>query len=485
MTGALFKTELGDPNEQPADGRYRLTNHELARALGGILSTRAPGASALFTSKDGPPEHKAWSAPSGGYLANINAAAEDGTIQKADTISKLLMEYLGGIEPDRFDLLLENSLKEHQVRGEYWLATRVADFFREWLGYTDVKMVFKDQPGATSHWTYGAYASTSVYNKITLGYNNVLKGSYSNESTLQEHLDDTIARVVLEDNQVLKKLLTTRLWHAASNVTNTNDQSCSANANCTDKKYPNCTSIGLCGSNISTGSIEMHRVYNRTQNIPNTPGGRWIDLPKDERAGVLTHPAWLSAHGGNFEDDPSIVHRGKWIRENLLCEIVPPLELVMVEAQVGPSAVDKSARDRVMEATELGDKAGQCMWCHSKMNSLGYPFEIYNHAGFVRETDHGKAPNGSSSIDNAPDPSLNGPVKDAVEFSIKLSQSDHVKRCFVRQTFRFFMARDETLADACTLTSMESAYDQKGSFIDLLVALVSSDTFLYRHHEGE
>lgn len=206
-------------------------------------------------------------------------------------------------------------------------------------------------------------------------------------------------------------------------------------------------------------------------------------MPSSERAGVLTHPAWLAAHGGNFEDDASLVHRGKWIRENLLCEVVPPLELVMVEAQLVPSAIDKSARDRVMESIETGPEAATCMGCHSSMNSLGYPFEIYNHAGFLRYEDHGGAPDGTSEITNAPDPSINGSITDAVDLSLRLSTSDHVKRCAIRQTFRFFMGREETYADACTLSAMETAYDLSGSFKDMLKALVKSDAFLYRHHE--
>ena len=42
--------------------------------------------------------------------------------------------------------------------------------------------------------------------------------------------------------------------------------------------------------------------------------------------------------------------------------------------------------------------------CHGNMNTLGLPFETYNHAGFLRADDHGNAPNGSTTLTNAPDP---------------------------------------------------------------------------------
>jgi len=481
---ALFKTEFGDPDDDdPSDGRHRLTNYELARALAGLLSTHPPGSPGLFKSGLTLPENPGYTAPPGGHLANIAAAASDGSIQDPFVIDSLIRTYIGGFEPNRYDMMFEASPIERQSRGGFWLGRRVADFFREWLGYTAVTSVFKDDPGATSQWTQVApYDDPNNYLLIGLGYNNGLLSKYTNEARLDQQLDDTIARVVIEDTDVFKTLLTTRDWYAASNLTNTNDQVCQTDEDCTEPGYTGyCTTIGLCGS--ATGTVhEMHRIYNRQENIPATPEGRWISLPKHERAGVLTHPVWLAAHGGNFEDSASLIHRGHWIREKLFCQSVPPLELVMVEAQLGPSAPDKRARDRVYEATEAEDKAVTCGWCHGQMNSLGYPFEIYNHAGYLRFDDHGHPPDGSSLITNAPDPALNGPLTDAVEFSVKLSQSTHVKRCFIRQAFRFFMGRNETLADSCVLAAMESAYDEQGSFIDMLIALSTSDVFRYRHH---
>ena len=73
-------------------------------------------------------------------------------------------------------------------------------------------------------------------------------------------------------------------------------------------------------------------------------------------------------------------------------------------------------------------------------------------------------------------------VSDAVDMMGYFSRSPRVKRCFVRQTFRYFMGRNETYADACTLQQMERAYDDSnGSLTEMLIALFQSDAFLYRH----
>jgi hypothetical protein len=156
---------------------------------------------------------------------------------------------------------------------------------------------------------------------------------------------------------------------------------------------------------------------------------------------------------------------------------------VTVPALLLPTDGTKTARERVEESIE---GRTECMVCHQSMNSLGRAFETYNHAGFLRADDHGHAPNGSTTIDNAPDASLNGDYADAVELMEAMADSPYVKRCFVRQTFRFFAGRDETPADACVLSAMEEAYDDNGgSFISMLEALATHDSTVYRHVSEE
>jgi hypothetical protein len=150
----------------------------------------------------------------------------------------------------------------------------------------------------------------------------------------------------------------------------------------------------------------------------------------------------------------------------------------MVEAMLIPSAPELSARERVAQSIENND---ECMGCHAMMNSLGRAFETYNHTGFFRAEDHGGPPDGSTVVDNLPDPRLNRAYGNAVEMVTAFAGSRHVERCFIRQMFRFFMGRDETAADACILSEMEAAYEETGgSFISMLERLVMSDTFRYR-----
>ena len=434
-TGALFRDEMGD-GERDDHGRRRLGDWELAQAIAYALDGRAAGTSGVRTKAiDG----LDWNAGPEGHMPKIRQAAIDGTISEPETIAEIVRSYYGGEDPERTDLNLDiRDGRKISRRGEYWMANGIRDFFREWLGYPPVVNIFKDTPSATTTYEEGLHKD----------YGNLVTRGTGHEPTLVEEMDDMIARIIAKDTNVFERLMTTRTYYTPA-------------------------SEGYDGKRVD----EMNHVYNISEPTADTREARWKTMPEDERAGVLTHPAFLAAHAGNFENDPSLVHRGKWIREKILCGSVPDVPIT-VNAALDPDTRDQSARKRMK--TQV-DSRNECAGCHAQMNPLGYPFEIYNHAGILRNNDHGMEPNGSSELVNMPTEALEGPVDDAVEMSEKFAESTYVKRCFIRQTFRYFMGRDERRRDACTLAQMEQAYDQSdGSFTEMLIALFQSDTFLYR-----
>jgi hypothetical protein len=445
-TGAMFRGELGEATDA---GRLPLTNWELAQQLAYAIGSRAPGATPTWVY----PDH---SAPEEGHMGDIAGAARDGGIRNPATVEALVRKYAGGTDLTRFDLVQDYGQPRRIRRGEYWLSDGVTGFFREWLGYSKVPDIFKEWPEATSAYDDGG---VDGYRPQLSSYSNLMSGYYGDESTLVQQMEDAIARVVVADGDVLKNLLTTRQFYLASTA------------------YPS----SYAGAILWTGQI-----YGTTQAIADNRASRWVTFPAADRAGVLTHPAWLGSHGGNFEDDPSLIHRGAWVRENLLCGYIPPLSSVKVVAQVGPHAPNKNARARVDDATGKPE----CQGCHQLMNPLGYPFEIYNHAGYLRTRDHAadggyKPRDGTTTLTGMPDPALNGPVLDAVELSEKFATSAYVKRCFVRHAFRYYMGRDENRSDACTLAGMEQSYDSSGgSFFKMITTLMTSETWKTRRVPG-
>jgi hypothetical protein len=126
-------------------------------------------------------------------------------------------------------------------------------------------------------------------------------------------------------------------------------------------------------------------------------------------------------------------------------------------------------------------RAEECYKCHSKMNPLGLPFELYDHYGRFRFNELDKPVDISSKIVNSGAPEVDGGVKSPFELIERLANSVHCEQVFVRYVFRFFLGRNETLGDAKTLQEAHKAYQQSdGSMEALVISLLSSDSFLYR-----
>jgi len=248
-------------------------------------------------------------------------------------------------------------------------------------------------------------------------------------------------------------------------------------------------------------------IYLAVYNLPPThreQRQRWnwqieqpFELPKDQRAGMLTHPAWLAAHSVNDGNDP--IRRGRWIQEKLLAGViqdVPP----DVDANV-PNDPHKTLRERLSPL-----RAERCWRCHQKMNPLGEPFEIYDDWGrfrtevyfdkdvkivnkrgeeFDRWLAQGKVTprkiDATGEIYGSGDPAVDGQVNDAIELLHRLGNSDRARQSFIRHLFRYFSGRNEMESDSRTLIDAEHSYlASGGSFKALVVSLLSSDSFLYR-----
>ncbi|MDA0282009.1 MAG: DUF1588 domain-containing protein [Planctomycetota bacterium] len=212
------------------------------------------------------------------------------------------------------------------------------------------------------------------------------------------------------------------------------------------------------------------------------------------RKGLLTHPAWLIAHSGNFQTDP--IRRGRWIREKLLAGRVPDVPIT-VDAQV-PDDPHKTFRERVESVTSKAE----CWKCHQHMNPLGLPFEVFDDFGRYRleeplespenlisrtKTKYGSDTYRTRSVSTlgellgTEDSDLDGVVTDPFDLIDRLSQSERVRQSIIRHAFRFFMGRNEMLSDSQTLIDADEAYTENGgSFKAVVVSLLSSDSFMYR-----
>lgn len=103
-------------------------------------------------------------------------------------------------------------------------------------------------------------------------------------------------------------------------------------------------------------------------------------------------------------------------------------------------------------------------------------------AGLFRTTELHKPVDATGEIIDSGDPTLDGPVTNALDMIAELANSERVEQVFVRHAFRFWMG----LNDAPILQAAHKTYrDSGGSMKALIASLVTSDAFLYRKVERE
>ena len=304
---------------------------------------------------------------------------------------------------------------------------RVLQFFREYFNYRFANEVFKDSPEGAAH----------------------------NASLLVSDLEMTVREIVQADRDLLRRLLTTREYYV--------------NVKIETKNGP--TKGKLVKGHTNTK--HYHTAFGLPMDWKWSAEQQPVTFREDERAGVLTHPAWLAAWSGNFENHP--VQRGKWIRTHLLGGTVPDVP-IGVDARV-PEIEHVTYRDRLKMATE----PSECWRCHRNMDPLGVGFERFDHYGRVQRVEEGQPIDASCEIDRTMEPSLHRTFPHPAAMMDFLAESEFVEQVFVRHVFRFYLGRNETLGDANTMQDAHRAYrESDGSFRELVVSLLSSDSFLLR-----
>lgn len=338
---------------------------------------------------------------------------------------------------------------------------RLLRFFREYFEYHRAPDVFKDKP-------------TDKIKHVP--------------TVLVSDTDRLVLHILEQDREVLRELLTTRLSFVNYNTK-------------VDKSKPNRPLVGVPFEVIPPPD-------KNPKNKPEWLGGvddvygfsQWpdrqpVELPADRRLGILMQPSWLVAWSTNFDND--VVRRGRWIRERLLGGTVPDLPIGVV-AQV-PDEKHRTYRDRLQITRDA-----KCWKCHRQMDELGLPFENFDHYGRFRSSEtvldleatrknvdsKGRALGPvtreaplvtSGTIAESGDSQLDGPVRDPRQLVLRLAGSERVRQVFVRHVFRYFLGRNESLADAQTLRQADRAYvESGGSFKALVISLLTSDSFLLR-----
>ena len=195
---------------------------------------------------------------------------------------------------------------------------------------------------------------------------------------------------------------------------------------------------------------------------------RKVDIPADSpRAGILGSGAILA--GLALPERTAPTRRGKFIRETLLCQAIPPPPSNAV-AQLPPTT---DATQTMRNRLSVHRAAASCAACHALTDPLGFGLENFDAVGKYRTLENGHP------VDATGD--LNGAKFDGLaQMGTVLRNAPVSGPCLVSKLYMNAQSRDAVEGDATILDKLATDFAASGNKADqLLLSLVSSEPFRF------
>ena len=192
-----------------------------------------------------------------------------------------------------------------------------------------------------------------------------------------------------------------------------------------------------------------------------------FSFPRESpRAGILSHVSLMALYSHPGQSSATL--RGKFVREVLLCQDVPPPPGDIDFSITGQSDVPlNTARER-LEVHQTNDA---CSGSHALMDPVGFGLENFDSIGIFREQENGVTIDPSGELDGIP-------FEDPPSLGQALHDHPNLAPCFVNSFYRHAMGRD-TLAAETEFTQYlwDSFKASRYRLVDLLLTIVSSEPF--------
>ena len=195
-------------------------------------------------------------------------------------------------------------------------------------------------------------------------------------------------------------------------------------------------------------------------------------FPDGAHAGVLTLGGVLATY--SFATHTSPIHRGKYVRERLLCQELPPPP---ADLMVQPVSFDPALPTREQFAAHAAQEP--CKSCHRLMDPIGFAFESFDPVGRYRASEDGMMIDTRGEIVSSP--ATDGTFNGVAELGARLAESPDASACYVRQWVRYAWGLEESDRLACALDHVVSRFVAGGLKLDdLIVELTQSPHFVER-----
>ena len=192
-----------------------------------------------------------------------------------------------------------------------------------------------------------------------------------------------------------------------------------------------------------------------------------VDYDGGVRSGLLTQGSYLAVHATAKRTSPTL--RGKFIRENLLCQPVdpPPPTVNTTLPELDPDEPHLTMRQRLANH----QNSLLCSTCHASMDPLGFAFEHFDGAGRYRATDEGLEMDTTGVL-------FGQPFDGAKDLGNIIRDREEVAMCLVRHLYRHAVGHLEVAGEQEQLQLLDYLFELRGYRLkEFMLDLVSSPLF--------
>ena len=206
----------------------------------------------------------------------------------------------------------------------------------------------------------------------------------------------------------------------------------------------------------------------------------WVELDDAQRGGLLTRAAFLTVFASS--DVRSPIRRGVFVVEEVLCNGLGEPPPNASDVPVGGGEVEDGSGGTVVrtvrEDVEARTGGEPCSTCHSVINPVGFAFEHYDAIGRWQnhELQTGLPIDSTGRLQGS---DVDGDLADALDLSRRLARSERVRGCFADRWMTRALGEKPGTADACSRQAVQQRFRETGDIRELLVSIVTSDTFRY------
>lgn len=205
---------------------------------------------------------------------------------------------------------------------------------------------------------------------------------------------------------------------------------------------------------------------------PTDEGFAEVTLPADSpRIGLLGHVSILSLNAHARSTSSTL--RGKFVRQALLCDEIPPPPVNVNTGLPDPSPGARTLRERM--AQHMTDP--NCKACHLLMEPIGLGFENFDGIGRYRKKEADAVIDPSGDLDGVP-------YSDARGLAKAIHDSEKIAPCFVRKLYGYATAFEPTEEADGTLATLTYDFRASGHRVKTLMKSIATSPGFRLAHEN-